>query len=363
MKNEELMNAIGNVDDDLLREMDALRGIAPADRGANEAGEDEPKENGIALRKPHGPGRQSTFRKWLTPLAACLLLMIGGLTAYAVTRSGGFLSVGKGGTSEDPLQTYQFSLTEAVKIPSEEIKGEIQNLTELFEEDFKGFIVPLDRSFGSHEDRFDTLEDAESFVGYDNLHLIRMTDQPDHVSIETFGEPFLTNPEDQKEREKTAEYQRWMEAKDEDNWGLLLGEDKKGKVDSVELLYKSQQCPYGLTGKDFYAALTMIWITAPYYVDDNHLAYQSSAVLFTEYYADEIGIRGASFDEVVHEGKNMVVNGREFIILESEGFQSGMVNREVFWQEGNVLYVFSCRYMPDQQARVDELTLEWMNGF
>ena len=134
-------------------------------------------------------------------------------------------------------------------------------------------------------------------------------------------------------------------------------------MDSVELLYKSQQCPYGLTGKDFYAALTMIWITAPYYVDDNHLAYQSSAVLFTEYYADEIGIRGASFDEVVHEGKNMVVNGREFIILESEGFQSGMVNREVFWQEGNVLYVFSCRYMPDQQARVDELTLEWMNGF
>lgn len=381
MKNEELMNAIGNIDDDMLKELDALRG----GRGAREAsGSDIHEASNSDIREasnsdiceasseasldateaPRGAASSFAWRKWLAPLAACLLLMIGGFTAYAMIHSGGFLSIHQRGTSEKNLQSYHFTLTDAVKIPREEIKGEIRNLEELFKEDYKGFIVPLDRSVGSHSDEFDTLEEAESFVGYENLHLIHVTDQPDSIMIKTFGEPFLTNPEDQEEREKTEWYQRWKEMMDsDDDFGFIIDGEGQGRFDNIELVYRTQQCPMGLTGKDFYAALTMIWIGASYITDDSHLAYQSNAILFTDHYADEIGVRGASLGDVNYDDKCRVVNGREFIVLDSEGFQLGMVSREVFWQEGNVLYVFSCHFMPDQQERVDELTEEWMKSF
>ncbi|MBP5283017.1 MAG: hypothetical protein J6Z22_11050 [Lachnospiraceae bacterium] len=364
MKNEELMNAIGNIDDDMLKELDGLRGGHDAVKESNDLGEAGGEENMAAFGKKGGAASSFAWRKWLAPLAACLLLMIGGLTAYAMIHSGGFLSIRQRGTSEKNLQSYHLTLTDAVKIPRKEIKGEIQNLEDLFKEDYKGFIVPLDRSVGSHTDEFDTLEEAESFVGYENLHLIHMIDQPDSIMIQTFGEPFLTNSEDQEEREKTEWYQRWKEMMDsDDDFGFVIDERNEGKFDNIEMLYQTQQCPMGLTGKDFYAALTMIWISARYITDDSHLMYQTNAILFTDHYADEIGVRGATVGDISYNDKCRVVNGREFIVLDSEGFQSGMVDRSVFWQEGNVLYQFSCHYMPNQKERVDELTEEWMNGF
>lgn len=308
---DRLTDAIGNVNEEMLSEVDELRNKTAS--------------------KPI-----VTWRKWALPLAACALLMIGGLTTYAVLSSGGTLETGKDKPTDKTNSAYKFSVSEDVRIPMSEIKGDVVKLTEEMKERFKKHDAIYSSTYaGWRQLPFATVEDAKAYIGYDKMNFPQLSAVPDQVYVEAMGNPAGK-----------------MEAMD--------GAAMEGTLPGGE--------HYVVAGEgesDLEVKLVSIRLEAEYQTDKTKstLSYTSTASLSTEYDTADSGIRGIAWDGVDFTSRMQTENGREFYVMNATGFESGWLSQQVFWQENNVIYHLFLHYKEQDQKQADKVMLEWMNAF
>ncbi len=308
---DRLTDAIGNVNEEMLSEVAELRNKV--------------------ISKPTG-----AWRKWALPLAACVVLMIGGLTTYAVLSSGGTLETEKEKPTDRTNSAYTFSVSGDIRIPMSEIKGDVVKLTEEMKERFKKHDAIYSSTYaGWRQLPFATVEDAKAYIGYDKINFPQLSAVPDQVYVEAMGNPAGK-----------------MEAMD--------GAAMEGTLPGGE--------HYVVAGEgesDLEVKLVSIRLEAEYQTDKTKstLSYTSTASLSTEYDTADSGIRGIAWDGVDFTSRMQTENGREFYVLNATGFESGWLSQQVFWQENNVIYQLFLHYKEQDQKQADKVMLEWMNAF
>ena len=306
-----LTDAIGNVSEEMLSEVEELRSRAAS--------------------KPAG-----AWKKWALPLAACALLMIGGLTTYAVLSSGGTLETGKDKSTDKTNTAYKFSVSEDIRIPMSEIQGDVVKLTEEMKERFKSHDAIYSSTYaGWRQVPFATLEEGLTYIGYDKMNFPQLSAAPDQVYVEAMGNPVWQNQ-------------------------LTDGVAQEGTLPSGEhyvIVGEGEQDPE--------VNLVSIRLEAQYQTGktESTLSYTSTARLSTEFDAADSGIRGIAWDGVDFTSRMQTENGREFYVMNATGFESGWLSQQVFWQENNVIYQLFLHYKEQDQKQADKVMLEWMNAF
>jgi hypothetical protein len=110
MREEQLIDAIGKLDAEVFTGIEKLR----AENAAKTA-------EIIPIRM-----KRRSMRKWLVPVAACLVLMLGGFAAYASGALDGLLHIG---TDDNGNKTVAFTPPENITVPVTELSADVQNLT------------------------------------------------------------------------------------------------------------------------------------------------------------------------------------------------------------------------------------------
>ena len=302
-----LMDAVGNVDEEMLSEVEKLRAGA-----------------GLKVR--------GGWRKWALPLAACALLLIGSLTTYAVLNSGGMLETGKDKPTDQTNSTYKFSVSEDIRIPMKEIHGDVVKLTAEMEERFQKQ-EPWSSTYpGWLKLPFETEEEALTFIGYKKMNFPHLNGTPKQISVEALGNPVYAMEVNRIAQEK--------------------GISQEEAANFVDIESEEMQ-NVKLVSLRLYAE----------YQTESTLNYTSTAILNTEYADENTGISGIAWNGVDFTSHMQIENGREFYVMNAEGFAGEWLGQQVFWQENNVLYLLHLRYKEQDQKQADEVMLEWMNAF
>ena len=302
-----LMDAVGNVDEEMLSEVEKLR-------------------DGAGLKVRGG------WRKWALPLAACALLLIGSLTTYAVLNSGGMLETGKDKPTDQTNSTYKFSVSEDIRIPMKEIHGDVVKLTAEMEERFQKQ-EPWSSTYpGWLKLPFETEEEALTFIGYKKMNFPHLNGTPKQISVEALGNPVYAMEVNKIAQEK--------------------GISQEEAANFVDIESEEMQ-NVKLVSLRLYAE----------YQTESTVNYTSTAILNTEYADENTGISGIAWNGVDFTSHMQIENGREFYVMNAEGFAGEWLGQQVFWQENNVLYLLHLRYKEQDQKQADEVMLEWMNAF
>ena len=302
-----LMDAVGNVNEEMLSEVEKLRAGA-----------------GLKVR--------GGWRKWALPLAACALLLIGSLTTYAVLNSGGMLETGKDKPTDQTNSTYKFSVSEDIRIPMKEIHGDVVKLTAEMEERFQKQ-EPWSSTYpGWLKLPFETEEEALTFIGYKKMNFPHLNGTPKQISVEALGNPVYAMEVNKIAQEK--------------------GISQEEAANFVDIESEEMQ-NVKLVSLRLYAE----------YQTESTLNYTSTAILNTEYADENTGISGIAWNGVDFTSHMQIENGREFYVMNAEGFAGEWLGQQVFWQENNVLYLLHVRYKEQDQKQADEVMLEWMNAF
>lgn len=302
-----LMDAVGNVNEEMLSEVEKLRAGA-----------------GLKVR--------GGWRKWALPLAACALLFIGSLTTYAVLNSGGILETGKEKPTDQTNNTYKFSVSEDIRIPMAEIHGDVVKVTTEMEERFQKQELWSSTYPGWQQLPFETEEEALTFIGYKKMNFPHLNGTPKQISVEALGNPSYAMEVNRIAEEKGISQEEAANFVDIESEGM-----QEVKLASIRL----------------YAE----------YQTDSTLSYTSVAILNTEYASENAAVSGIAWNGVDFTSHTHVENGREFYVMNAEGFQSEWLSQEVYWQENNVIYILRLHYQEQDQKQADEVMLEWMNAF
>lgn len=307
MTKESLMDAVGSVKEEMLSEVEKLR-----------------NDTTVKSRR--------SWRKWALPLAACALLLIGSLTTYAVLNSGGMLETGKDKPTDQTNSTYKFSVSEDIRIPMKEIHGDVVKLTAEMEERFHQQDGLSSTYAGWQRVPFDTEEEALTFIGYGKMNFPHLSSTPKQVYVEALG-----NPAYALEVERIADESGI--SRDEAAYVVDKDSEEMQKVKLVSIRLYAE------------------------YQTESTVNYISTAILTTEYSFENSGIIGIAWNGVDFTSHMQIENGREFYVMNAEGFAGEWLGKQVFWQENNVIYYLHVRYKIQDEKQADEVMLEWMNAF
>ena len=294
MKEEQLMEAIGKIDESMLREVETVRN--------GNSGNTE--RTGVTHT-----GHKGLRRKWLIPVAACMVMMIGGIGAYASgLLGGGSLKTGKGNVGKFNSD-YEYTALEDIRIPILEIKGTVRSVTEQMNQEAANFDPTSSQLPGTKQKRFATVEDAVDYIGYKKLTVPDISADVQEVTVQAVG------IEKEGTQSSTPEY---------DLAHITL-----------EAMYRRGE----VVVQEFYTLST------------------------ENVQEDQTGVRGIVMPEWSITQDTKTVNGRVFNILKTEGLDNGNIGTEVFWQQDKVIYTIYFIYPPAKQDTVDMLMKEWMEAF
>ena len=307
MTKESLMDAVGSVKEEMLSEVEKLR-------------------NDTTVKS------RGSWRKWALPLTACALLLIGSLTTYAVLNSGGMLEAGKDKPTDQTNSTYKFSVSEDIRIPMKEIHGDVVKLTAEMEERFHQQDGLSSTYAGWQRVPFDTEKEALTFIGYGKMNFPHLSNTPKQVYVEALG-----NPAYALEVERIADESGI--SRDEAAYAVDKDSEEMQKVKLVSIRLYAE------------------------YQTESTVNYTSTAILTTEYSFENSGITGIAWNGVDFTSHMQIENGREFYVMNAEGFAGEWLGKQVFWQENNVIYYLHVRYKIQDEKQANEVMLEWMNAF
>ena len=306
MNTEQLTNSISEINDSFINEVDELR----------QAG---------TMRRKH----VSAKKMLLVPLAAVLMLMLAGFTAYSLSRGKVLLFPGKAGNLTEAKVYFE---REDSLIASSEITGRINEVSDKIAKRYQEMGKPSDDDFvpvsmhpGYYNVSFQTYEEAEKYIDYDGLKIPRL-DIPGYCEGTNIH---------------------------------ILG-DENGNIENISVI------------TDYYAT------------DPNTYTLQLIETLFTENQRESddgtvsIMFSYYSEDPDLKEEKK-VVNGREFLIIREDLIKAPPVETEdefpivnadverasksVFWQENKVIYLFTICYPLSRENEADQMIRKWMNSF
>lgn len=310
MKIEQLMDSINEINDVYISEVDELR------------------HSGMAKRKP-----VKVKKMLLIPLVAVLMLLLVGFTAYTFFGGKILLFPGKTGNLTDARVYFE---RDNSLIESSEIKGSINELSDVIVKQYKEMgkpsdtdFVPVDMHPGHCNVTLKTCEEAEKYISYDGLKIPRM-------NISGYSEGTSID---------------------------ILG-DENGNIENISVTTEY----YAMDSEDFTVQLIETLFT------DKQMESEDGTVSIWFSYTDDTDLKQ----------EKMVANGREFLIIRDDlitisddmiqvpSYESDYVivndnveraTKNVFWQENKVIYMFGISYPKSREKEADKLIREWMNSF
>ena len=309
MKNDQLIDAIGKLDDTLFSEIEAsmqtertvVRDATFESQGAS---------------KP----RFRTRRFVLVALAAVML--IGGAAALSAGSLGGFLKIGKTGTGGEEQKTAEYVPFEDVRINPSLITGSILDALKDIPERVRNYQLHDSIMPNALLKGFDTLDDALDYVGYANMIFPRLDYECAGVYTEGYG------------------------------------------VSAAELDESVREAA-GLDSEEYVLSDVSIVLTQKYHSNPDYY-FSTFACLCTNYVKDDpVRIR-MILDNAATATDQKTVNGRTFSILHtndpdhSEGYR---LATDVFWQENDIIFFFHIVYNEDCRDDAERVADEWMHSF
>ena len=350
MNREQLLNAIGNVDESMIDEMEQLR------RSAKVVTLPAQSEDTVQVaRKPR--------RRFVVCLVACLVLALGGIGyAAASYLFGGDLSVtdvsqaeiaeffnngdvsveweaitGKEFTLPGVGIRMQFTVPEDLRVPLSNITGDVRNCADEFDEEncFRSEgETPGVSTFSFDKNHFSTVDAAKQYVGYTGFKFPTVSLPLADVSVSVSGVQTQNG-----------------DAVDTDIHRIYVG---------ASYLH----APFDrYTGPDY--GIYSLRTSAHILTEDYPLEPGETPGLDWSYFYPE-------GTQVTSQTEDRVVGNREFRVTtlnfacpyENNAELAPAENvRCVFWQENNVLYGLEILYSPDAESTVNDVITEWMNGF
>ena len=318
MNREKLLNAIGQADEALLKENEELR------RGP----ETGASAKTVTFTQKNGRAR----RRVVFALAACLVLALGSLAAYAsgIFRSGSVTT----GTNENGHATYVYNPDEDMRLPSSVFTGafmtEVPGYFHEYWQRSQGvtFSYP-DRRNGVrgfefdftdvpylHAQEFNTLEDAAAYIGYAPL------------AVPSFAYPL--------ERD-------WVNVS-------VLGVD-------------NDWIPGTDVEPDF--QISHVELDARFLLED--LVVHLTDYMITENAYVTHAVQQVSSESSAYSSETVVANNREFqvITIDVSSFLPNYIEKEYIWAQDKVEYHLAIRYR-NKEAEIEKaetLIQNWMDSF
>lgn len=353
MNRDQLLNAIGNVDESMIDEMEQLR------RSAKVVTLPSQTENASPVAKKRS-------RRFVVCLVACLVLALGGI-AYAAASllSGGDLTVRDmpqdeldeiinniGGVSmrwgdesapaDFPVPAVgvkiQYTVPQDLRIPYTSFTGDVLNCAAEFDEHNCSFLEDPDGGNYSHfsfdKKNLPSVDAGKQYIGYAGLKFPTVSLPQDDVSVEVYG----TRTQN--------------------------GETVNDEIRRIYLIAcfnnSNQEIPDETYRGIYYLHTSASLRTENYPWGPEDVSAVDMSALFAE---------GA---QVTSQTEDRIAANREFRVVtltytfpdeHSDGTTLPVCHRYVFWQENNVVYTLSIHYAPESTAVADSLISEWMNGF
>ncbi|MBR5666056.1 MAG: hypothetical protein IKW95_00005 [Lachnospiraceae bacterium] len=318
MNREKLLNAIGQTDESLLKDNEELRR--------------RPENSSVTKEAPFTAKKGRARRRVVFALAACLVLALGSIAAYAsgIFRSGSVTT----GTNENGHATYFYEPDEDMRLPSSVFTGAFMTEVPGYFHEYwqrsqgvtfsypdrrngvRGFDIDFTDVPFLHAQEFNTLEDAAAYIGYSPLAIpaFELNLEKDWVNVSVLGL--------------------------DDNWIPGTDIEPDFKVGCVEL-------------------------NARYLLDD--LVVHLVDYMITDIYATPRAIQEVSSESSTFTSETVVANNREFQVITEDisSFLPGYIEKQYIWAQDKVEYHLIIRYR-NKEAEIEKaetLIRNWMDSF
>ena len=324
MNRDQLLDAIGRTDESMLKEIEQLR-----------LGVDDASAGSATVTRMHRPAR----RRLMLVLAACLVLLLGTVGAYATGLIGRRSGTVQTGTNAQGDAVMVFTPDEDMRVPLSSIHGDVKNTTQTMQSQWTKNPATGEYEWTGSNDglrsnkpgigisqlSFNTLAEATAFIGYDGL----------------VTPVFNENVQPQ-----------------------VFYVYSTGKADNLDD-----------PGPDPEYNLDFISIMSYYIVDGINVSLNS--YLITEYFenpraVDRLEISSENGD-VQLTSETVLVNNREFQVVHQnfgdpattdDGYQ---IPQRIFdtyiWAENKVEYQLDINYAESDRSRAEQIIADWMNSF
>ncbi len=326
MNRDQFLDALGSAGESMIQETDRLR-MTMAEENAS------PKLT--VITKTRRPAR----RKMMFILAACMILMLSTVAAYAtglIGNRGGKVTVTN---KPEGSAIMVFEPNEDMRIPYSLITGDIRNCTQYMRDQWTKnpdtgeyeWTGPSDAAHsstpgvGSYSQSFNSLEEAAEYIGFEKLTIPAISEDasPNAVSLLTLG------------------------------YAENLGDP----------------------GPDPEYRISFIMVTADYTID--HVIVHTSTYIITDAFENpraitETQITTDDNGTITLTSETVTENNREFRIVHEditrpEDYNGPVVEKRYFdnycWAEDKVEYHLEINYLDFDRETVDRITNTWMNSF
>lgn len=314
MNRNQFLDAIGGMDETMLRETEQLR-TAPEGTSS--------KVTEITARRP-------AKRRLIIVLAACMVLALGSVAAYAsgLFRLSGSVTTGQ---DEDGNPTYYFEPNEDMRLPLSAFTGDVMNSPAYMYEYWqrsrgvefsypdrrigtRGFVSDFNFPPFQHVQNFDTMEDAKAYIGYDRIAIPSFVNgnTPDWIIVSVLGT--------------------------DNDWIPDTDIEPDFQIGCME-------------------------IYAKYYFGDMFITLTD--YMITEVYPNPRAIELVTTPDMQLSTTIEVMNDRAFQVITEDypGFDSGYVQKHYIWAEDKVEYHLTIRYRRTEQEKANTVIFDWMNSF
>ena len=323
MNRDQLLDAIGNTGESMLKETEQLRLNAAVN-------------NATATRNAVASSRRPARRKMMILLAACMILLLGTVAAYAAGWIGRIGGTAETGTDEEGMPVLQYYPSEDMRVPITAITGDILNSTAQMKENWR--ILSAGNQLTPYSDplpdsssipfivstSFNTATEAAAYIGYADMVLPQFAQNtsPSYTYVQAIG----SDP---------VEPDALLSAQEPDyllSWVKLEG------------------C-YSIDGVTVYL--------------DNYI--------ITEANEEPRAVLGTTMTNIPQEvefvSDTVTANNRQFVVVTEENIDGSanedVVRKEYIWAENKVEYHLTIHYIASEAtaATADAIAADWMNSF
>ena len=323
MKEEQLIDALGKIDDAFIAESNPFAETGPSFVIQGEAKRET---------KASSPRR----RRNMFLIAVCAVLLLSSIAAYAAGGVKGLLRIlRENGTDGDGTTTVEYTTIEDVKIPMSAFHGEIKNAPKEIKKQYDDFLkLPEMQRFASSKlptslyKSFATVEEALDYIGYAGMVYPNLEYPKERIGIEIQG----YSPVDAELSEQGS---------------MLSSEYEKAKAEeeySLEMFTLMVDMKYDSASDCFC---------------------QSWATFFTENAGPLCSTRIGLSEKAKLATEERTAGGRTFSLLHVEEPDSGkkLLFTDVFLTEDNIVFTFHITYSEDNRAEAETVITQWMNSF
>lgn len=244
-------------------------------------------------------------RRIITPITMGVVafLLLGGVTVYARNMSKGKVVLHSANSETNVDTDVEFQVNEDIRIEYGKIQGEITNCSAMLKKQYENYDPFSSVMPDILEKKFDSIDEAIEYVGYDELIFPHVEYSGDSV--------------------------------------VSVDGNEKGEILKIQVRAENKLA--------------------------STVSYQTAAILFTEKSDSDCGVEFTSyssdFEGASHTTKVESYGDREFYIVNSTEYEDGWLNQDVYLIENKVIYELNLHFKNEDQEKANQIMSEWMKSF